>query len=418
MTGSVKRLYYKNFLVLFTSSSIGQAIPFLLAPLIGRIFSPEDLAVQENFLAIVSFISIVAAGRYEMAFVLPKDQKRANNLFALALALSVVFTFLSFLALLFREEISDFYNDAKMGRAVIWLAPAVLLLALNNILMQWMIRAGKYPVVSAGRITQTLVQNVGYIVLGYWGWGVNGLIFSWILGNLLSLILLIPPSLSQLSRTDITRGEIRSVAKEYRDFPLVNSLHSFSDIFASQFLLYWLITRNYGIESLGLFAVMSRYIRAPLTLVGSAVGQLYYKEASGNRNQNIPVLPVFNNSVKVVMIAAVPAMIVVFFFGPEIFAFYLGEKWRLAGEYASIMSPAILFNFMVSPVSTTPLIYQRQKTSYLLGLGCYVISFGFLIYGSATGYGFKQSLLFYSLSLSVCYFLLFFWYRSLTLQKQ
>ena len=37
-----------NFFVLLTGNSVGQLVPFLLAPFIGRLFSPEQLAVQEQ----------------------------------------------------------------------------------------------------------------------------------------------------------------------------------------------------------------------------------------------------------------------------------------------------------------------------------------------------------------------------------
>ena len=183
------RSYYKNFALLLTGNSVSQLIPFLLAPIIGRMFSPEQLAVQENFLAIVAMLAIVAAGRYEIAFVLPKSSAKANNLFALAVSVLASVSFLSLFLLFFPEQISGWYRDEQLGKFILYIPPAVLLFGLYNILLQWMIRFGKYSWVSSSRMTQSLIQYGGYALLGYWGWGVSGLILSVQIGNLLPVMI-------------------------------------------------------------------------------------------------------------------------------------------------------------------------------------------------------------------------------------
>ena len=408
-----KKSYFRNFVLLFTGNSISQIVPFLLAPVIGRIFSPQQLAVQENFLAIVSLISIVVAGRYEIALVLPKIQKRANSLFILALLITIFISLLSLLIMIFPNEISKLYKDDELGKYISYLSPAVFLAGINNILTQWIIRAGKYSLVSASRISQSVTQNAGYALLGYFGWGINGLIIAWLIGSMISVIILLFPSLKYFNSKEINSNEIKSVAKEYIDFPMINSLHAFTGIFAEQFLLFFLITRNYGALALGLFAVMNRYIRAPLSLVGNAVGQIFYRDASEAKNQNISAIPLFNKSIKIVALVSIPIILIVLFWGADIFAIYLGEKWRTAGLYARIMSPCILFNFLCSPVSSTPLIYQKQKTAYLFGIAGYITSFGLLFFGINHGYHFEISLWMYSIAMTFYYIFLLLWYRSL-----
>ena len=404
------RSYFKNFVLLFTGNSVSQVIPFLLAPVIGRIFSPEELAVQENFIAIASMLAIVAAGRYEIAFVLPKTQAKANNLFALTLFILASVSFLSFALVFFPEEISAWYKDETLGKFMVYVAPVVLLLGLNNILIQWMIRFGKYSWVSGARIAQSVVQYGGYAITGYLGWGIYGLLIALIIGNLSPALLLIFPSLKNFNAKDVNSKEISAVAHEYKDFPIINSIHAFTDLFATQFLLFWLITRNYGPAALGLFAIMTRYLRGPLSLIGGAVGQLYYREASDAKNNGRSIVPVFNRSVLIAAAAAIPAMGIIFFFGPDIFAIYLGEKWRLAGEYAAIMAPALVFISIASPVSATPLIFEKQKTAYLLSLSAYVLMLGSVFFGAHSGYEFRTIVILYSITTSIFYLALFLWY--------
>ena len=412
------RSYYKNFALLLTGNSVSQLIPFLLAPIIGRLFSPEQLAVQENFLAIVAMLAIVAAGRYEIAFVLPKISHKANNLFALALSVLACVSFLSLFLLFFPEQISGWYRDEQLGKFILYIPPAVLLFGLYNILLQWMIRFGKYSWVSSSRMIQSLIQYGGYALLGYWGWGVSGLILAVLIGNLLPVIILLFPSLEKFSLTDVSTVEMKNVAKEHKDLPIINSLHAFTDIFATQFLLFWLITRNYGAAALGLFAIMNRYLRAPLNLIGNALGQLYYREASTIKNEGGSTLAIFNKSTLIISSVTIPAMIVVFWLGPDLFALYLGDKWREAGELARLMAPAIFFNMIVSPTTSTPLIFGKLKAAYIISTLGHVVSLGMLFLTIYLGFDFNQSLIVYSTAVSIFYIVLFIWYRGMIKQKK
>jgi O-antigen/teichoic acid export membrane protein len=405
--------YFKNFVLLFTGNSVSQIIPFLLGPIIGRLFSLEEIAIQENFLAIAALLAIIAAGRYEIAFVLPKTPEKANNLFALTLIVLACISLLSISLLFFREQISAWYKDEELPKYIVYIPAVVLLIGLNNIFTQWMIRFGKYSWVTGGRIALSLVQYSGYALLGYLGWGVKGLILAIFIGNLFPALLLLFPSLKNFNKKDVNAEEIKAVAHEYKDFPIINSIHAFTDIFATQFLLFWLITRNYGVATLGLFAIMTRYLRAPLSLIGSAVGQLYYREASNAKNNGESIMPVFNKSVRITLFAAAPLMLIIFLFGPDIFAIYLGEKWRLAGEYARIMAPALLFISIASPVSATPLIFQKQKNAYFLSTAAYVLMLGTVLLGANMGYSFHTIVILYSITTSMFYLALFIWYRML-----
>ena len=50
---------------------------------------------------------------------------------------------------------------------------------------------------------------------------------------------------------------------------------------------------------------------------------------------------------------------------PEIFVFVFGENWRVAGEFAQIMTPMFFLNFIVNPLSYTFFIAQKQKLNLI-----------------------------------------------------
>lgn len=405
--------YLKNFLILFSGNTVAQIIPFVLAPFVARLFSPEEIAVQENFLALASLLAIAAAGRYEFAFLIPKEEKSARQLLLLSLCIAVCISLLSGITIFFSDEIAMMYKTPALEPLILWVSPAVFLLSLLSIFNQWMIRKGSYPMITSARIIQSFAQNGGYIFFGYIGLGIPGLVLGWLIGVLIPVITMAIFSRKDLNRSEFNRQEISTLAHEHKDFPTINSLHAFTDILATQFLLYWIITRNYGAAALGLFALMTRYVRAPLNLVGSAIGQLYFREAgisSGDREKEIAV---FYKSIKLMAAFSIPAMLVIVVFGPEIFKIYLGEKWTDAGEMARYMAPALLFNILAGVVSGTAILKQRQKQAYFISLIGYLLSLLMFAAGNWFELSFNSTLISYSIVLSLYYLVLLYWYRKL-----
>ena len=70
---------------------------------------------------------------------------------------------------------------------------------------------------------------------------------------------------------------------------------------------------------------------------------------------------------------------IIFFFGGDIFAFIFGNDWYESGKLSEIMAPWLMLNFIVSPLSTIPLVFNKQQSFFLLGLCASLLQlFGFL----------------------------------------
>ena len=111
-------------------------------------------------------------------------------------------------------------------------------------------------------------------------------------------------------------------------------------------------------------------------------------------------------------------MIVIVTMGPTLFEWYLGKDWRDSGTFARIMAPAILFNFLASVVSTTPLLLKKQKAAYVFSIMGYILSLGTLLIGSYLSTSFEEVLYAYSAVLSLYYIFLLVWYRSILLNSK
>lgn len=412
---SAEKSYRRHFLTILSGNTISQAIPFLIAPLITRIFTKDEIGASANWLALVGLIGVVATGRLEMAIPLPKSNKEARFIFSSGLVITLFITLLSCIVLFFAKDIALWYEDPSLEQ-YIWLIPfGVLSIGLLGLTSNWALRHRRYTTVSYGKIAQSLLNNLGAVLLGYIAFGTMGLIVAWIVSQFVNAFVM-------LDKTEFSRKLwtshfnftfFKKTLKKYKEFPLINSLHAFTDMFATQFFLFYLITVYFSTEELAMFALLTRYVKAPIVLVSSAVSQLYYIEAGKLINNEQSGVPMAMKTLKTVTIFAIPFILILLFFGPTIFEFYLGKEWREAGVYAQRFAPMFFLFFFVSPLSGTPLLFNKQKTAFLLSVIGYIFSLGSIAFGHFSQWNFIDTLTLYSISFSGYYLVLLLWYLKL-----
>jgi len=416
-----KGTFANNFMVLFSGNTISQIVPFIFWPIITRLFLKEDLAVQANFVALAGMISIAAGGRYETAIVLPAEKKKAMNLFSISAWLTIIVSGLSVLFYFFRVQVDSFYEKGELSEYLILIAVAIPLYSFTNIFTQWLIREKKYRALTSSGIARsafvslfTILFGVGF---GYGNYGVLGLILGTIVGYAIALVMMYLSSQSTLDFTLVNRQEKKLLIREYRDFPLINAPHAFTDILFTKFIIYAIITKEFGLEALAFFSIMSTLLSGSMKAIGGAVGQLYYKEASDKIANHENVSVVLFRSIKLMSVFAIPACLFVLFFGPEIFGWFLGEDFSTAGEFAQIMIIPFFINFLTSPISATPIIYRKQSWAFVFSLIGYSTGIAAFLIGNYLKFDFFDTLIIYAGTQTVYYLWLLGWYMKLTRQR-
>lgn len=405
--------YFTNFLTLLSGNTLGQLFPFIFAPFLVNYFEPTDFAILANFMAIVSMLGVVSSGRLELAIPLPKDKEKAQNIAYTGILITIGVGVLSLLIPLFSGQITKFYGDAELSE-YLWLVPlSVVSYGLLGVASNWNLRHEKFRTISIGRVVQSILNGGVALLLGYLAFGPVGLIVGWLLSQYANIFILVLRLKRKHQRTDLGRKTIKETLIEFKDFPLINSLHAFTDIFVSQFLLFWVISSYFGMEELGFFAIMHKYVRAPISLISSSVSQLFFVEASKGVNEKTNIMPVALKTIKTSLFFGIPFIIVLLLFAPVLFEWYLGPIWAEAGIYAQYMTPVFFFMFIMSPVSILPIIMKEQKRAFLLSLFGYGTSLAALFIAVSMGYEFKMALLFYSFTFCLYFIITLFWYRHL-----
>ena len=407
---SSNKVYYRNFLTMLSGNTMSQLIPFVVAPILSRIFSPEEFAVLANFMAIVSVIGIISTGRLELAVPIPVEQKKAQEIVFSGFVITLLLGILSLLIPLFAYQIGEMYNDSQLPK-YLWLVPlAVISFGLLGLTSNWNLRHERFHLLSLGKIIQSVVNNGLAALLGYIGWGIDGLIISWLLSQYVNILILLIGVNRKVHYKDYGILTLKTTLKEYKDFPLINSLHAFSDIFITQFLLYWIISTYFGFLELGLFAMMNKYVKAPIVLISSSVSQLFYVEAGKAINKGESLVPIIKKTIRTSVLFAIPFTIILLLAGPIIFKLYLGEKWEIAGVYAQCLAPMLFLYFILSPISGLPILLNKQKKAFVFTLFGYSLTVIALFVGVWLKMKFVYALWLYSGAFTLFYLFNLTWY--------
>lgn len=349
---------------------IAQGIQLGISPVLTRIYGPNEFGVFALYMSVASLFSIVATGRYEMAIMLPANDDDAANLLALSLMISAGISLVALLVVsVFGENLAAALGDRRVAPWLYLIPVSIMLTGSYQAFNYWSNRNKKYRRLSGSRVIQYGSAAVANMGLGLWGWGVGGLVGGSIFGQLLSTL-----SLGwQAKRDDLglrrrmNAESLKANAKRYKDFPLINSLHAFIDV-AQTSGANFIISHFFGQGILGQYSLTMRILKAPLYLIGASLSQVFLQKATEVHNQKGDLQVMVRKAAGGLVLTALPIFTLIYLAAPALFSLVFGERWRVAGEYARILSPWLFMNFVVSPLAQIPIITNRQKEVFGLGL--------------------------------------------------
>ena len=343
--------YANNFKILATGTLLSQIILVLTSPFITRLYSPEVFGIFSIFVAIVSVVTPIACGRYDVALVVEKE-KNGDSLFFLCVI--VGFAVSLFLLIIFFIGEEQFKKLLSAEKLHFWWYSIPLVVFLQSIILALYSYANRYKhysIISKASVVKSIINLLFILGLGFAGFSSNGLFIAEILSSIIIVIFLIwiyKNFFKKLTLESIK--ELVILAEKYKKFPLyqasgtiINSLRAMLPIF---FLAYY-----FPSEFVGYYALVLKVIFFPLSFISKSVSMLHLKKVSEIiYNKSNAVRYLISITLILTAIIIVP-MILIIAFGPQIFSFIFGLEWTVAGEFASILMPGLSIIFIVSALS-------------------------------------------------------------------
>jgi len=363
-----KSEFTRNVLTLMTGTTIAQAIPIAISPILTRIYTPEDFGIFALYISIASILSLIATGRYELAIMLPTKDKDAVNIVALSLFISF---FVSFIALLivsiFNTQITSLLGNPDISSWLYFIPLTVLFTGIYQSFNYWSNRKKEYKRLATSKVIQSTTTATTNLSMGFAGFGSSGLVLASVLGQGVVASFLAQRVYKEgLYRLkDIETIKILVMLKKYKKLPLFNLPNALIDgIRVSGISI--LIAKNFTTASLGQFSLAWKIVQTPTALIGSSLSQVFFQKIATAKRADLYLI-VTKFLLKSTLIS-LPIFLFIYIFAEDIFAIVFGQEWRLAGEIASLLSPWIFFNFLTAPMGNLFIVLNRQEIVLVVSL--------------------------------------------------
>jgi O-antigen/teichoic acid export membrane protein len=376
MIKTVKRIFLqgefnRNVLTLVTGTGLAQVIPLAVTPILSRIYSPEQFGVFALFIAVVSSLSVLATGRYELAIMLPRKDVDAANIAVMSIIINFIVSLVLFAGVwAFNRPLTDAFGNRSISTWLYFVPLAIMLNGIYLNLNYWSNRKKLYFLMANRRVVQSAGAAAVQLGLGVLRAGVGGLVIGSVCGQALAagmLVRMVHRHSPHLWRS-IDKRKMCVLAQRYKNCPkFLVPAHTLGAL--SMQLPVLIINATFGLAASGFFMLADRVVGSPLALVSGSIADVFRQQISEAYIAGKNCRHVFLLTLKKLVAVATPPFLVLLFFAPSLFVMLFGEKWRESGEYAQIMCPMFFFRFISNPLSVVALIAQKNRYELLWHAG-------------------------------------------------
>lgn len=355
-----KSEFLRNIFTLLSGASFAQLITFITIPILTRIYTPEDFGFIAIYLSICNILVTVATGRYEYAIMLPKDNRNALAIIK-GTSKIILLTSLIVLVLIVILKNTDYKILEFIKPNYFYFIPlSVAVLAFIKVLLQWESRNKKFKIQATAKIAQSSFTNATNIGFGFLqGFQKIGLFFGHIIGQSIQLVILTKSIIKKEGKQfqNIKKEEIRSQLKTNLNFPLYSAPMGVLNAFSIDILIYTL-NLFFSTTFVGLYSNANKAINYPLNLISQSFTSVFYQKISEtNKKVKLYITSYFLN-----FILAGLALIPIIIWGEEIFMFFLGKEWEIAGSIAKYLAPLTITSFAMRSVSNIFSLTRKNKS--------------------------------------------------------
>jgi len=382
-----KSEFSRNVLTLMTGTTIAQAIPIAISPILTRVYTPEDFGVFALYISVASLLSVMATGRYELAIMLPKKDEDAVNIVALSIIISFFVSFISFLIVFFfNAQITNLLGNPEISSWLYFIPLTVLLTGVYQSFNYWSNRKKQYKRLATSRVVQSGTTSTSNLAMGFGGFGSSGLILGGVLGQGVATGVLGGLFFRNNKNIfgNIDRLKIFVLARRYEKFPKFDLPSSIIySIYTNMAVIFF--TKFFESSVSGFYFFANRIIKTPFNFFISAFSDVFYQKLSRTTDSKKIAQELNSFSIKIFKITFIPFIFIIYssFYYVE---FIFGKEWRELYIYISIFSMPIYMGLLLAPYGHVLKIINRQEVSMylhlfrLLVLGTFFISYFYIDY--------------------------------------
>lgn len=396
--------FFRNFITLMGGTGTAALISIVVAPLLTRLYSPEDFGIFAVFISIASIITSIGCLRYEIAIMLPRYHYKAVQLVALCLVLCCGVSFFTLLVVIFwAENIADIFNKADLVHYLYLLPLIIFVSGATSVMTYFSNRHKRYKALSISKVANSLSSAISKYSFGYAQLGPIGLILGQIIGICLGSITIwslswvkLRASLPRLSAKGLFKTFLKYKNYLYFSMPaaLVGALSSNLHII--------LFAKFYGEGNVGYIALATQILMTPLAIIGTSFSQIFYQKISLLEN-SLNILNLYKKSLLILMPVSGFIILVSFLIPDFLLTWVFGSEWQNLGNYFMPLSLFFAAQFLGSTVSTIYIKLDRLGFLFIFSVINTTVTVGSIFIAYYYNFTFLNALIVFSLAKAIIY---------------
>lgn len=349
---------------------------------------PDVIGAENVFVSLVSILSVIVCLRYEYAIVLPDRDEEAAHVAAISLIAALFMSGLSAIAIaLVGEPLLQGLHVPELRRYLWCIPPALLIQGLFRTMNYWNTRHRRFERISFAQVTASLTTSSIQVSTGLLRRATIGsLIGSWMAGTTIYTGVLTLQTLKDswvLLRNGFQRSPMLAALKRFRKFALIDTWGGLINTLSWQ-LPTLMLSSLFSSTVVGFYGLSNRVITLPLTLIGNAIGQVFFQQAADLRNDSPALIYTIKTVFQILVALSLFPALVLTISGKELFIAVFGNHWTEAGIYAQILGIWMFFLFISSPLAVILSALERQEVTLITQLAILLTRILALIIGGAT----------------------------------
>lgn len=397
----------RNTAKLSSSSAFLMFLPLVVTPILSRLYTPEDYGDWGIFSSVFYVVNSFLFLSYENTIVKTNRAEDVPNLLGLCALVSSVVILLTVLAFSLGRlaGITFFENFPSITLlATLLVAQAVHTLA-NNVAN----REKQYSMMSIASIVGGGSQALCRIALGIYPIVAYGLIVGNVLAQILTTLFIVVCLWCSvhIQWKEFSLSNISVLAKKNWKFPLFDAPARFIELSLGNFALI-IITFFWTRGDVGCYSMVVQFILLPISIIGSAMGNVFYRELSENIDDTVAITTTTQRVAKMTFILSVFPILFLSLGGDKLLVLLLGSKWETAGKMALCLSVFSVPTILSEPLLPAFRSLNRQEIRLKFNVLNFFFSLGLLWLSGYFSSNLYLSMCLYSVAYAVARYLMYF----------
>lgn len=333
----------------------GQAIALAFMPFLTRLYGPESFGVAAAFAAIVNIITPVATMGYANAIVMPESDEDAAAVARLSILCGLIIAPLSLILVHIGKPWLSLWTGMENSPQMLYLIPLTLIVgAFLSVSDQSAIRASLFKPKARAYVESKLFTDTSKLIGGMIAPSGLLLILLTIAGQFTNFVM----QMLRVPRKGVLKisnwfgiDGVRNAAISQRDFVIYRMPQSIIRAF-SMSLPVIMLTSLFGTNAAGQYSLVILVLSAPVMLLGSSVGEVFYPKITRAVNgQTGEAFTLISKATLILLLMGLVPFGFIAIFGDAVLPWIFGSEWQLAGNYSQWIAL-----WMVAVLCTGPAI--------------------------------------------------------------